>query len=105
MLRYWYNCLVEDFRYCYPFLYANRQYFLDVYGEDLMDLDKKRREKIAKIVESGKIKTDSQFHLVEEYVSEICQADDAYTDIDKLNALLLEYEERMVAKVKRRQMK
>ena len=84
------------------FLIANRQYFLDTYGVDLMELDKKRLEKIAKISERGKIKTDNEFRMIEEHVSELCQMDGNQEMIDKLNVLLLDYEKLAEEKLQKR---
>ena len=53
----WYNGTINDISDDFDFLLSHRQQFLDKYDFDLLDLNKKRREKIEKIVASGKIKT------------------------------------------------
>ena len=71
----------------------------------MLDLDKKRRDKIAKIAESGKIKTDSQFRLIEEYVSDLCQMNGEDEMIERLNALLIDYHQRVAARMEKRKTK
>jgi hypothetical protein len=67
-----------------------------------MELDKKRLEKIAKISERGKIKTDNEFRMIEEHVSELCEMDGNQEMIDKLNVLLLDYEKLAEEKLQKR---
>ena len=105
MLHSYYRACVPEAIHFYVFLAANRQYFLDTYGVELRELDKKKLEKIAKISERGKIKTDNEFRMIEEHVSELCQMDGNQEMIDKLNVLLLDYEklaeERLQKRLKR----
>ena len=102
MLKSWYKAFLEEMPYAnMNFISANRQYFLDTYGFDLLDLDKKRRDKISKIVDSGKIKTDSQYRLLSEFVDELCQIDGDKAQIDKINALLIDYHQRVAARMKK----
>ena len=106
MLKSWYKAFLEEMSYAnVNFISANRQYFLDTHGVDLLDLDKKRRDKISKIVESGKIKTDSQFRLIEEYVSDLCQMNGEDEMIERLNALLIDYHQRVAARMEKRKAK
>ena len=105
MIKKIYNAGIDDLSGDYNFLMPNRQYFLDTYGVDLLDLDKKRRDKIAKIAESGKIKTDSQFRLIEEYVSDLCQMNGEDEMIERLNALLIDYHQRVAARMEKRKTK
>jgi hypothetical protein len=74
------------------FLIENQQYFMDKYGINILDLDKKKQNKIAKILERGKIKTDNEFRMINEHVDELCQIDGNQEMIDKLNILLADYE-------------
>ncbi len=50
---------------------------------------------VIRILARGKINTDDEFCMVNEYIDELCQTDnDANKNmIDKLNKLLLDYEE------------
>ena len=102
MLSQCYRASLPDTSRWRDFLIANRQYFLDTYGIDLMELDKKRLEKIAKISERGKIKTDNEFRMIEEHVSELCEMDGNQEMIDKLNVLLLDYEKLAEEKLQKR---
>ena len=74
------------------FLIENQQYFMDKYGINILNLDKKKQNKIAKILERGKIKTDNEFRMINEHVDELCQIDGNQEMIDKLNILLADYE-------------
>ena len=65
---------------------------MDKYGINILDLDKKKQNKIAKILERGKIKTDNEFRMINEHVDELCQIDGNQEMIDKLNILLADYE-------------
>lgn len=102
MLSQCYRGTLPDMVHDYVFLAENRQYFLDTYGIDLMELNKKKLEKIAKILERGKIKTDNEFRMIEEHVSELCQTDGNQEMIDKLNGLLLDYEKLAEEKLQKR---
>lgn len=87
----------------YPdFLIENQQYFMDTYGVNILDLDKKKQNKIAKILEKGKIKTDNEFRMINEYVDELCQSDGNQEMIDKLNILLADYEDFVASKLSKR---
>lgn len=101
-LHSYYNECVSEAIHFYVFLAENRQYFLDTYGIDLMELNKKKLEKIAKILERGRIKTDNEFRMIEEHVSELCQTDGNQEMIDKLNVLLLDYEKLAEEKLQKR---
>ena len=67
-----------------------------------LDLDKKKQNKIAKILERGKIKTDDEFRMIYEHVDELCQTDGDSAMIEKLNVLLRDYEELAEAKLQKR---
>ena len=84
------------------FLIENQQYFMDTYGVNILDLDKKKQNKIAKILEKGKIKTDNEFRMINEYVDELCQSDGNQEMIDKLNILLADYEDFVASKLSKR---
>ena len=85
------------------FLIENQQYFMDTYGVNILDLDKKKQNKIAKILERGKIKTDNEFRRILEHVDGLCQTDGNSDMIEKLNVLLRDYEELAEAKLQKRQ--
>ena len=59
--------IIEAFDYP-DFLIENQKYFMDTYGVNILDLDKKKQNKIAKILERGKIKTDNEFRMILEHV-------------------------------------
>lgn len=85
------------------FLIENQQYFMNTYGVNILDLDKKKQNKIAKILERGKIKTEDEFRMIYEHVDELCQTDGNSDMIEKLNVLLRDYEEFAEAKLQKRQ--
>lgn len=86
----------------YPdFLIENQKYFMDEYGVNILELDKKKQDRIARILERGKIKTDNDFRLIYEYVDELCQTEGNSELIDKLNALLLDYEKLVEIRLKK----
>lgn len=61
-------------------------------GLTLDDLDLNRITKIAKIVDSGAIRTDDQWRLIESRVDELCQSGGSGKDIESLNKLIGAYE-------------
>ena len=97
--------LTGDLTGCADFFRTYYQFFMDEHGYNLFDLLQKRRDKIAKIAESGKIKTDSQFRLIEEYVSDLCQMNGEDEMIERLNALLIDYHQRVAARMEKRKTK
>ena len=101
----WYNGGIVDMSNDFDFLLSHRQQFLDKYDFDLLDLNKKRREKVDKIVASGKIKTDNQYYLIMEYVDDLCQVAEDKELIDKLNEMIIDYEERVAARMAKRKSK
>lgn len=101
----WYNGGINDISDDFDFLLSHRQQFIDKYDFDLLDLNKKRREKVDKIVASGKIKTDNQYYLIMEYVDDLCQVVEDKELIDKLNEMIIDYEERVAARMAKRKNK
>lgn len=98
-----YRATVPDVVVRFPnFLIENQQYFMDTYGVNILELDKKKQNKIAKILERGKIKTDNEFRMISEYVDELCQYDSNQEMIDKLNILLADYEVLVASKLSKR---
>ena len=93
--------IIEAFDYP-DFLIENQKYFMDTYGVNILDLDKKKQNKIAKILERGKIKTDNEFRMILEHVDGLCQTDGNSDMIEKLNVLLRDYEELAEAKLQKR---
>lgn len=84
------------------FLIENQQYFMNTYGVNILDLYKKKQNKIAKILERGKIKTEDEFRMIYEHVDELCQSDGNQEMIDKLNILLADYEVPVASKLSKR---
>ena len=74
---------------------------MDEYGVNILELDKKKQDRIARILERGKIKTDNDFRLIYEYVDELWQTEGNSELIDKLNALLLDYEKLVEIRLKK----
>lgn len=102
MLKTQYNFILEEAVHWPEFLIENHQYYLDNYGINILELDKKRLNRIAKILERAKIKTDNEFRLISEHVDELCQTNGNPELIGKFNTILLDYEERAEAKLRKR---
>lgn len=82
------------------YLIIHQAYFMEKFGFNILELNKRKMNKIAKIMERGKIKTDNEFRLLNGYVDELCQTSGAPDLIDQLNKLLLDYEEQAATKRK-----
>lgn len=66
------------------------------FGETIIqDKDKE----IKKVLKRGKINNDDEFRIIDEKVNEICQIDSKSSELEKLNYLLLMYEQ---GKIKQR---
>ncbi len=104
-LHRYYKAVTEELVGCNGFLRENYQFFLDNYGVNLYDFVKKRRDKVMNIIKIGKIKSDSQYHLVMEVLDEFCQTQGEQILIDEMNALLFDYEQRVAKRLEKRKTK
>ena len=63
-------------------------------GLPLDYFDKKRLERIAKIVRCGSLRSDDEWRFVEERIQELCESPENDEEILRLNRLLAVYEEK-----------
>ncbi|MBP6865852.1 MAG: hypothetical protein KBC32_11380 [Candidatus Didemnitutus sp.] len=63
-------------------------------GLPLDYFDKKRLERIAKIVGRGHLRSDDEWRFIEERIQELCERSDNDEEIVRLNRLLAAYEEK-----------
>lgn len=68
---------------------------LNKFGKGLIDANKEHKKLIKRIIKRGSIKSDEEFYLITEYLSDTTNEIDF--DINKLNKLLGEYEYEMNA--------
>jgi len=75
----------------YPTLNAR---LLAACGKGLDDLYKKRWERIAKIKERGKIRSDSEFYLIQEHIDYLINMEAPEDEVKLFDSMLSDYEER-----------
>ena len=75
----------------YPTLNAR---LLAACGKGLDDLYKKRWERIAKIKERGKIRSDSEFYLIQEHIDYLINMEAPEDEVKLFDSMLFDYEER-----------
>ncbi len=75
----------------YPIL--NKLLF-DACGKGLDDLYKKRWERIAKIKERGKLRSDSEFYLVQEHIDYLLNTNAPEDEVKLFDGMIFDYEER-----------
>lgn len=63
------------------------------FGKDLNTNSRNISKQISIIIKKGKINNDDEFRMINERVNEICRTDSKSIEIDKLNKLLLTYEQ------------
>ena len=75
----------------YPILDAR---LLAACGKGLDDLYKKRWERIAKIKERGKLRSDSEFYLIQEHIDYLINMEASEDEVKLFDSMLFDYEER-----------
>ena len=75
----------------YPILNAQ---LLAACGKGLDDLYKKRWERIAKIKERGKLRSDSEFYLINEHMDYLINMGAPDEETELFDSMLFDYEER-----------
>ncbi len=65
----------------------------DKFAKDLNTNSHNIPKQISKIIKRGKINNDDEFRMINEKVNEICQTSPKSSELDKLNQLLLKYEQ------------
>ena len=75
----------------YPILDAR---LLAACGKGLDDLYKKRWERIAKIKERGKLRSDSEFYLINEHMDYLINMGAPDEETELFDSMLFDYEER-----------
>lgn len=75
----------------YPILNAR---LLAACGKGLDDLYKKRWERIAKIKGRGKIRSDSEFYLIQEHIDYLINMEAPEDEVKVFDGMLFDYEER-----------
>lgn len=63
------------------------------FGETISQINQEKEKDIKKVILRGKINNDDEFRMIDEKVNEICQTDTDSSELDKLNHLLLMYEQ------------
>lgn len=104
MLKMCYRCfnetLPEPGDPDYPALNAR---LLAACGKGLDDHYKKRRERIVKIQERGKIRSDSEFYLIQEHIDYLINMNRPVEETKLFDGLLFDYEERARKRLEKRQ--
>lgn len=67
---------------------------LEACGKGLDDLYKKRWERIAKIKERGKLRSDSEFYLIKEHIDYLINMEASGEEVELFDGMLFDYEER-----------
>lgn len=95
MLKKYYNCLNEGLPEPNEpdYLVLNAR-LLATCGKGLDDLYKKRWERIAKIKERGKLRSDSEFYLIKEHIDYLFNTDAPNEEVELFDGMLFDYEER-----------
>lgn len=100
----WYSSLNETAPYPddpdYPIL--NKE-LLAACGKGLDDLYKKRWERIAKIKERGKLRSDSEFYLIKEHIDYLINMEAPDEEVKLFDGMLFDYEERARKRREKRQ--
>lgn len=76
----------------YPILNAR---LLAACGKGLDDLYKKRWERIAKIKERGKLRSDSEFYLIQEHIDYLINTEAPDEEVKLFDGMLFDYEGRI----------
>ena len=63
------------------------------FGETISRIHKEKEKEIKKIIKKGKINNDDEFRMIDEKINEICQTNANSLELNKLNHLLLMYEQ------------
>ncbi len=63
-------------------------------GKGLDDLYKKRWERIAKIKERGKLRSDSEFYLIQEHIDYLLNTNAPEDEVKLFDGMIFDYEER-----------
>ncbi len=94
-LKRWFSACNEEPPYPddpdYPILNAC---LLAACGKGLDDLYQKRWERIAKIKERGKLRSDSEFYLIQEHIDYLLNTDAPNEEVELFDGMLFDYEER-----------
>lgn len=89
-----YRNLKEEVGYWPDKMKANLDNILySKFGETISQIDQEKEKEIIKIIKRGKINNDDEFRMIDEKVNEICQKNTNSSELDKLNHLLLKYEQ------------
>ncbi|HET6232648.1 MAG TPA: hypothetical protein VFE05_21415 [Longimicrobiaceae bacterium] len=70
-------------------------------GISLDSLNAKRLARIAKVRQKGKITTDAQYYLLRERIEEVWEDDERQDELHALQALMQDYEDRIVARAEK----
>lgn len=103
-IKRWYSSINEQAPYPddpdYPILNAR---LLAACGKGLDDLYKKRWERIAKIKERGKLRSDGEFYLIKEHIDYLINMEAPDEDVKLFDGMLFDYEERARKRREKRQ--
>ncbi len=89
-----YKFIVSEAIHMPVFLKENFNYFLEKYGVNIYELDKRRVNKINRIIERGSVNTLVEYRFLYEYVDDLFHMGNQQEQIDVIEKMLCEYEKK-----------